>query len=379
MSIINPLLEVRFDQDPPGKYKALKIAMKTLAGSLCTDIYEHGLAGMGAHLTCTEFATKHPGIERPEISKPVKPAATATKVAFELYKEAKEEYSKYKAGTETLKSYLRDACKAKIMGAMTTADMAIPMMSITYIVNQLEEAYGTPTTRDVSRLQEDVNVPCREEADFLFYVQELKRNFVYLAEQREGYSEVQQMQLLTHGTSTLPNVTKAITRYVVANPRLADRSFEDMSNYITAEIPNFTDTVTRRSASAVEIALNTATASAMATTTSAPVKVATPITRDELEYCFAQLLGQMGAMTVRLPKRRQGNAKMGNGGTQLPNQTNTATPPHQRRTSQYCFVHGTNRSHAGTQCRVMALPSGFTEKQRKATAPGWIDGRQGAI
>ena len=51
----------------------------------------------------------HPGIERPEISKPVKPAATATKVAFELYKEAKEEYSKYKAGTETLKSYLMDA------------------------------------------------------------------------------------------------------------------------------------------------------------------------------------------------------------------------------------------------------------------------------
>lgn len=266
MSIINPLLEVRFDQDPTGKYKALKIAMETLAGSLCTDIYEHGLAGMGAHLTCTEFATKHPGIERPEISKPIKPAATATKVAFELYKEAKEEYSKYKAGTETLKSYLMDACKAKIMGAMTTADMAIPMMSITYIVNQLEEAYGTPTTRDVSRLQEDVNVPCREEADFLFYVQELKRNFVYLAEQRAGYSEVQQMQLLTHGTSTLPNVTKAITRYVVANPRLADRSFEDMTTYITAEIPNFTDTVTRRSASAVEIAvLESASASAMAT------------------------------------------------------------------------------------------------------------------
>jgi hypothetical protein len=87
----------------------------------------------------------------------------------------------------------------------------------------------------------------------------------------------------------------------------------------------------------------------------------------------------MGAMTVRLPKRGQGNGKMGNGGTQLPNQTNTTTTPHQRRTAHYCFVHGTNRSHTGPQCRVMALPSGFTEKQRKATAPGWIDGRQGAI
>jgi hypothetical protein len=280
MSIINPLLTVRFDSDPTGKYKEFKIAMETLAGSLCTDIYEHGLAGMGAHLTCTEFASKYPGDDRPTFSKPIKPANTATKVQFELYKEAKEEYGKYMAGLEVIKSYVMDACKSKIMGAMTTTDMPIPMMTITYIVNQLEEAYGTPTTRDVSRLQEDVNKPCKSDEDFLFYVKELKRNFRYLDDQRAGYAEVQQMQLLTAGTATLPNVKRAITRYVVAHPRLAERSFDDMVAYITEELPNFMDDEP------------SATASAIATTATLPIpgmKSTAPVTRDELEYCFAQL------------------------------------------------------------------------------------------
>jgi hypothetical protein len=278
MSIINPLLAVRFDSDPTGKYKEFKIAMETLAGSLCTEIYEHGLAGMGAHLTCTEFASKYPDDDRPTFSKPIKPANTATKVQFELYKEAKEEYGKYMVGLEVIKSYVMDACKSKIMGAMTTTDMPIPMMTITYIVNQLEEAYGTPTTRDVSRLQEDVNKPCKSDEDFLFYVKELKRNFRYLEDKR---AEVKQMQLLTAGTATLPNVKRAITRYVVAHPRLAERSFDDMVAYITEELPNFMDDVP------------SATASAIATTPTLPIpgmKSTAPVTRDELEYCFAQLL-----------------------------------------------------------------------------------------
>jgi len=109
------------------------------------------------HLTCTEFAARNTELERPVFEKPTKPLTIATKVAYELYKEDKEEYGKYNAGMETFKSYLINACKPKIMGAMTTPTMPIPLMSVTYIFNQLEMAYGIPATRDVNRLQEDVH------------------------------------------------------------------------------------------------------------------------------------------------------------------------------------------------------------------------------
>ena len=375
MTIINPLIDVKFDTDPTGKYKDLKIAMETLAGSLCTDIYEHGLAGMGVHLTCTEFAEKNTDQERPVFERPTRRATTATKVAFELYKEAKEEYGKYNAGMETFKSYLIDACKTKIMGAMTTPTMPIPMMSVTYIVNQLEATYGIPTTRDVSRLQEDVHKPCRSDGDFLYYVQEMKRNFIYLEEQRAGYSEVQKMQILQAGTTSLTNVKMAITRYVVAHPKLAERTYDTMVAYITEELPNFME------------ADQLSTASAITTAVTKTETATTPITKDELAYCFAQLLGQLGAMTVRMPRRGQntnGRGNMATNGGRGGGSTNTTTTNKQsgaktRGTTQYCFVHGTNRSHNGQQCRLMALPSGFTDNQRNATAAAWIDGRQGAI
>ena len=92
-------------------------------------------------------------------------------------------------------------------------------------------------------------------------------------------------------------------------------------------------------------------------------------------------------MTVRMPRRGQntnGRGNMATNGGRGGGSTNTTTTNKQsgaktRGTTQYCFVHGTNRSHNGQQCRLMALPSGFTDNQRNATAAAWIDGRQGAI
>ena len=167
----------------------------------------------------------------------------------------------------------------------------------------------------------------------------------------------------------------AITRYVVAHPRLAERDFESMVGYITEELPNFMDR---------DISTASAVASIAPRATPNTTEATAPVTKDELAYCFAQLLGQMSAMTVRMPRRQttgRGTPNSGGrgGGAQTQQGTGRPTGQPQRNTTQYCFMHGTNRSHNGQQCRVMALPSGFTDNQRNATAPAWIDGRQGAI
>ena len=40
MSSFNPLLTVKFDEDPMGKYNEMKIAMETLTGTLCCELYD---------------------------------------------------------------------------------------------------------------------------------------------------------------------------------------------------------------------------------------------------------------------------------------------------------------------------------------------------
>ncbi len=44
----------------------------------------------------------------------------------------------------------------------------------------------------------------------------------------------------------------------------------------------------------------------------------------------------------------------------------------------YCFLHGLAKKHDGVNCRGMGTGSGYIDLQRRATAPAWIDGKQGA-
>ena len=126
MSSFNPLLTVKFDEDPMGKYHEMKIAMETLAGTLCCELYDTGLAGQGIHLSDMEYLRQFGEDERPTRDRPTQPPQTATKMVYSLYREAKEDYSKYITGMQLYKTYLVDACKPKIMRGMTT-----PLMPIT--------------------------------------------------------------------------------------------------------------------------------------------------------------------------------------------------------------------------------------------------------
>jgi hypothetical protein len=44
MSSFNPLSTVKFDEDPTANYHDMEVAMETLAGTLCCELYDTGLA-----------------------------------------------------------------------------------------------------------------------------------------------------------------------------------------------------------------------------------------------------------------------------------------------------------------------------------------------
>jgi hypothetical protein len=202
-------------------------------------------------------------------------------------------------------------------------------------------------------------VPFPSEEEFTANGHDLEVAFQRLDEQRATYSEVQKMQILTEGTTHLPNVKDIVSRYIIEVPKIAERTYDDLVERVRVTLPNF---------------LTAPTTSIYATTLKPTLtaKQLAPVTRDELAQCFAQLTGQLAELSVRIPT----NLKP----SMITVPTGTAT--HQRGTrngaSCYCFLHGKDRKHNGNQCRGMGPTSGYTDAQRKATGPAYIDGKQGA-
>ena len=73
MSSYNPLLSVKFDEDPMGRYHEMKVAMETLAGTLCCELFDNGLAGQGIHLSDAEYRRQFGEEERPTRMRPNPP------------------------------------------------------------------------------------------------------------------------------------------------------------------------------------------------------------------------------------------------------------------------------------------------------------------
>ena len=363
MSSYNPLLTVQFDEDPMGRYHDMKVAMETLAGTLCCDLFDNGLAGQGIHLSDAEYQRQFGEEERPTRTRPNPPPQTATKMVYSLYKEAKEDYAKYITGMQMFKTYLVDACKAKIMRGMTTHLIPITAMTIQYIVNELEAQYGTPTAHNIQRLQMQAQIPCEGEEEFTTYEHDLSVAFERLDEQRAAYSEVQKMQIIMEGTAHLTNIRDIINRYITEVPKIAERNYEDMVERIRVTLPNFiTTSMVKAHASSIHPPPIKPPLTA---------KQLSPVTRDELAQCFAQLTGQLAELTVRIPTNLKPSMITVPTGTTTNRRTKS-------NVNYYCFLHGKDRKHNGMQCRGMGPTSGFTDAQRKATEPAFIDGKQGA-
>ena len=358
MSSFNPLSTVKFDEDPTANYHDMKVAMETLAGTLCCETYDTGLAELGVHLSDSEYLRQFGVEERPTRERPTQPPNNATKMVYSLYKEAKEDYSKYITAMQTFKTYVVDACKPKIMRGMTTPLMPISAMTIHYIVTELETQYGTPTAHSIQRIQMEIRAPCSSEEEFTTYEHDLMVAFERLAEQRAAYSVVQKMQILTEGTAHLSHIKDIVERYVIDVPRIADRTYDELVERIRITLPNF-------------IMPHMSTAHATTLKPALTAKQLSPVTRDELAQCFAQLTGQLAELSVRIPTNLKQTMITGGPGTATPRTTRTTT-------TTYCFLHGKDRKHNGMQCRGMGPTSGYTELQRKATAPAYIDGKQGA-
>jgi len=297
------------------------------------DLDDRGLVGMGYHLTDEEYATQVNAIKGPKTVY-FRPhlAAGATAPAYNTYKTQREDYNSFINGMKELKSRVIEALGESIREQLTTEDSPVSSKSVNKILSYISLNYGVPTLRDIEKLLAKVHKKCDKDSEVFNYIKMLDRHFIELADLRYAFDELSKMQVLIKGTTNCTVTREAIDQYTRDTPTLANRTYRFMCMAILVALPNHH----------------------MEESHIATGYLAKTIETSETDSRILALETQVKSLLAingRLAK--------------------TTYP------TMYCFMHGANRSHAGTNCRYMADGSGYLKAHREAKEPCTIDGKVG--
>jgi hypothetical protein len=348
MSSIIP--SVDFSSDPLKKYKELREAIHSRAATLCLELNDGGLAGMGHHLTDEEFVNmqdaqdpNQPG-EKIIFMRPAALALGATTGATNVYKFAREDYHCYQEGYTVLRDETIASLGGVIQRQLSQSGSPVTVKTINEIINHVKGIYGKTTQVKYDGLKEKLKAKCISELEALNYCQELGRIYKLLEEIRDPIGELSKMEWLTKGTRHLPLTREALEDYVKSVPDMEMRTFQCMSDHLTMVVPNFCAEEGNRRHTAY----------------GATTDVSGGGEQGKLDMVLA-VIGTLSDKMSTIEKKLR-TAKGGK--------------PPSGGTVPYCFIHGNDKKHTGMECRGMK--TGFTMAQRCATGPGLIDGKVGA-
>jgi len=340
---------VEFASEPLKKYKEFREAIHSRAATLCLELNDGGLAGMGHHLTDEEFISEQEAQDPPQLgekiifTRPAPLAIGATTGATNVYKFAREDYHCYQEGYTLLRDEIIAALGVVIQRQLSQPGSPVTVKSISTIISHVKNIFGKTTQLKYDGLKEKLKNRCVSELESLNYCQELGRIYKLLEEIRDPVGELSKMEWLTKGTRHLPLTREALDDYVKSVPDMEQRTFQGMSDHLTMVVPNFgADTSNRQH-----------------TGYGATIDMSGGEERSKLDMVLATM-GSLSEKVSTLEKKLTHNK-----GTKV---TGTGVIP-------YCFLHGTNKKHTGMECRGMKTE--YTMAQRCATGPGLIDGKVG--
>ena len=165
------------------------------------------------------------------------------------------------------------------------------------------------------------------------------------------------MELLVQSTSHLPIIMEATDKYLRDHPVYVNQTLEGLIAHVTLHLTNPTAT-TRLLGSAAATTTVSGTAAVKA-----------------VESSMETMTEMMIAMMTRMERMEK---KITSGKKVTPGIPATITPGQAPKPgTKYCFVHGLNPTHEGTQCRVMIGDPTYSINHKNATGPALIEGKQG--
>ena len=221
--------------------------------------------------------------------------------------------------------------------------------SIPEIMILIKRGYGTVTEADIRRLNEELIID--EAKSWRDNVANLKSIFLLLAPVGHYTTDFDKRTALDKAIKRT-RYAPLMEAYKNLTPLLAERTFEAQCSYIELRESNLSasdagyaaKTESDNEALKAEIAALTASVAALS---ASPAAVAAPPNHS----------GQ-GKRGGRGGGRTQGRGR-GRGRDQK---------------EMYCFAHGHNKTHMGTECNTMANDTSYTQPMKTASAPCVIDG-----
>jgi hypothetical protein len=304
---------------------------------------------------------------------PPRPAGNVTAANLAFHNLDVKLANQVAAAMTTLRDLILVACGPIIRSQLSTEVGGIAEQSLPMIMKHLEAKYGTMTGDDLKQLRALLTKPFTTPANFVQEMSKFKLNLAALTAAGDNMSQTQLIEILTEATLTVVGFPTIIARYKRRVPIVLNWRLDDLSEVIEAEMEEIT-TRDANYANSATIMDETVANAASQLSISETLKLINA-RLDTMEATFhtnpggGRGRGSGGAGRGRGDGRgpgRGGTAGRGRGtGTPVPG------PPN------YCFKHGTQRSHTGNDCYVMKRDPSYTQQMKDATAPCTIDGYEG--
>lgn len=273
---------------------------------------------------------------------PELPGNNATQVQMGIYKLRLE---KAQAADKAMKRLKEAVITALGDNAERFADPITGFQAITLgaLLKSITETYGTLTSSDIAAIQTRIaSFPTNQ--SFESKIGSMRQDFQLL--NRCGYftTEALRVQALAECIRVRSELNQLSMAYFHDVPNPCDQTFSDLVSYIEIRIPTVTSIGAGYFANSVS---NTSSINSVAT----------------------HLPGNHAN-----PNQNSNNSNRGRGRGRNRGRGERISIPNDK---PYCFLHGWH-NHKGSECRVMANDSSYTEAMKNANAPSFIDGYMGS-
>jgi len=295
----------------------------------------------------------------PAPQEPAAPAGNAASGVLQIYRDDKLLFQTFISDQNILREAILESIGNEIQLTLQdpTNPYGIILLSSIEIMDEMQNRYGTLAGDDVAEILRALDSPLTEgsTAQFRIFTATFQDNINRLQRAGQPLSTFTQVQTFLNAAKTQVNVAHAIDLYRQANPLLLQQNIAQLALFVEAQLPNMTtgqlgyaslaiDSVPGQSPSHFSLSALTVQLAGIETALAA-LKTETHSGR-----------GQRGG---RGPGGRQGRGRFGGGG---------------RSGHLYCYLHGRNETHAGSDCRGMARSGTFSEAQINSNSPTQVPG-----
>jgi len=382
--------------NPRRNYKGFADSLFEFASTICTDIYPgEGLNAL--YLAETDKVYNERGLlvedlngpvlvegepqarPRPVIpTKPARPGGNPGHAALAFWKEDSQHAASVAAGITKLKKEIIIALGKVITADLSTGRGGMAAKSIRMILEYLETKYGTLTETDLKHLRALLGKKFTTPTDFTKEASELKVNISALEAGGDNMSQTQLLEIFEEATNGVMGIPPIIARYKRRVAIVGNRVLQDLIDMIEIELPMTTTNDAKYANSSQQLLSpmdveNFALATTTASQNSEMSTLLLSKVIQRLDTMESNLRAAGRGPGGRIPGRGRGEGRgAGRGGA-----GRGQTTKQDNRPMLYCFEHGPQRSHAGTDCHHMKNDATYTAEMKNAPAPCTINGYEG--